>query len=552
MNKPVRAGIIGACAVVLGVGGVGAYNLVHAVTGTPRHTPRTFDGTALSDGPPDNDKSVRLARAFLGSWASGPDHYTGAASDTDAPGAADNALHGYHDGLRLGALSFTGIAATGPDPGLAHATRVAFTATAQVAGGTWTYPGTLDVVQGSEGRLAVHWAASVLHPRLRFGQSLAAGTIPAQTDTVPVLARDGRTQLTGDRYPSLADIVSTVRRHAADKAAGASGSGVAIVNASGEKVAAVKVFQAPTAASVTTTIDAGLQAAAEKAVLDGRLGGKPASVVALDRRNGRILALAHHGPDGDTAIDSALAPGSAMKIIDAAALFDRMGMTPDSPAPCRHDQQAAGQDFHNEADVPDDPGATIEKAFAESCNTAFIYDGFHYLVHGDDASVLHDEAQDVFGLGSWSIGGGVQTADPSVPAQPQGSDRAAQFIGQGRVTMSPLVLASLAATVRDGTFHQPVLLPDQPQPPAPRPLSPTTAGYLRQLMRAAVVHGTATPRLGDLPDTGAKTGTAEVGDGTNGWLTAYDDDIAVAALVEGGSSGVDSAGHVVRALLTAR
>ena len=118
--------------------------------------------------------------------------------------------------------------------------------------------------------------------------------------------------------------------------------------------------------------------------------------------------------------------------------------------------------------------------------------------------------------------------------------------------MSPLVVASLAATVRDGAFHQPVILPDQPQTPAPRRLPAATGAALRQVMRAAVVHGTATPRLGDLPRTGAKTGTAEVGDGTNGWFTAYDDDIAAAALVEGGSSGVDSAGYVVRALLTAR
>ncbi|MET8637742.1 hypothetical protein [Streptomyces sp. NPDC004680] len=48
---------------------------------------------------------------------------------------------------------------------------------------------------------------------------------------------------------------------------------------------------------------------------------------------------------------------------------------------------------------------------------------------------------------------------------------------------------------------------------------------------------------------GAKTGTAEEGDHTNGWLTAYDSRISVAALVEGGSSGVDSAGYVVRRLL---
>ena len=75
------------------------------------------------------------------------------------------------------------------------------------------------------------------------------------------------------------------------------------------------------------------------------------------------------------------------------------------------------------------------------------------------------------------------------------------------------------------------------------------------MMRAVVTGGTAAPRLADLPDTGAKTGTAEEGTPqqgvhTNGWLTAYNDRMAVASLVEGGSSGVDSAGYVVRAVLT--
>ena len=139
------------------------------------------------------------------------------------------------------------------------------------------------------------------------------------------------------------------------------------------------------------------------------------------------------------AINAALAPGSTMKIIDAAALFDRRGMSPGDPAPCRAEQVAAGQVFHNDAGVTADPHATIEDAFAESCNTAFVYDGFHYLVHGDQASVLHDEARDLFGLGSWSIGGGVQSADPSIPATPQGSDAAEPFTVLGPGLPAPPV-----------------------------------------------------------------------------------------------------------------
>lgn len=71
------------------------------------------------------------------------------------------------------------------------------------------------------------------------------------------------------------------------------------------------------------------------------------------------------------------------------------------------------------------------------------------------------------------------------------------------------------------------------------------------MMRAVATSGTASARLSSLSGVGAKTGTAEEGDGTNGWLTAYNNDLAVASLVEGGSSGVGSAGYVVWDLLTA-
>jgi cell division protein FtsI/penicillin-binding protein 2 len=239
-----------------------------------------------------------------------------------------------------------------------------------------------------------------------------------------------------------------------------------------------------------------------------------------------------------------------MKIITSAALFDKAGLNPSSPAPCTDSLMANSQLFHNDSGVRADPGSTLAQAFTVSCNTSFIKDGFRYLAHDGDASALHDEAANVFGMGSWSIGGGVATTDPSIPPDVQGGDQAAQFIGQGKVTATPLFMASVAATVRGAGFEQPVILPGQHQETASRPLSARTAGYLQSMMRNVATSGTAAPRLGGLVGVGAKTGTAEEGDHTNGWLTAYNSRISAAALVEGGSSGVDSAGYVVRRLLT--
>ncbi|MDO0930344.1 penicillin-binding transpeptidase domain-containing protein [Streptomyces sp. DG2A-72] len=98
-------------------------------------------------------------------------------------------------------------------------------------------------------------------------------------------------------------------------------------------------------------------------------------------------------------------------------------------------------------------------------------------------------------------------------------------------------MASVAATVRNAGFKQPIILPGQHQDTVPRQISSRTAGYLQSMMRSVATIGTAAPRLGGLTGVSAKTGTAEEGDHTNGWLTAYNSRIAVAALGEGGSSG---------------
>jgi cell division protein FtsI/penicillin-binding protein 2 len=120
--------------------------------------------------------------------------------------------------------------------------------------------------------------------------------------------------------------------------------------------------------------------------------------------------------------------------------------------------------------------------------------------------------------------------------------------------MNPLAMASVAATIADSGYHQPVILPGQAQTPAARPISPATASEVRQLMRAAAgPGGTAAARMAGI-DGGAKTGTSEVGpnaETTNGWFAAYNqaNHLAVGALVIGGKTGADSAGYLARDVL---
>lgn len=506
---------------------------------------RTFDAEDLSDQPPPAARATKVARAFLDAWASG--QLQAAGTHTDAPETTAAGLQAYATWLGTTKVSFDQLTATGPSPTDAHAKRLTLRISAQTSAGTWTYPGTIDVVQDNDDNAAVHWSHAVLYPTLTEDQRLTAGRLPAGEGTATVVASDGHTKL--NESPSLLDVAGTIRDHAASTG-GSPGTGIMITDAQGKPVKTLQVFSKEKAPTVRTTIDAQLQSVAEQAVKDPKLGGDPAGVVALDWRTGHILAIAYAGGDGDIAINAVKAPGSTMKIITAAALFDQAGLSPSSPAPCTDSILARGQTFHNDPGVHADPGATLAQAFTVSCNTSFIKDGFHYLVNDGDASALHREAADVFGLGSWSVGGGLGTRDPSIPPDVEGGDQAAQFIGQGKVTATPLVMASVAATVRAGRFEQPIIVPGAHQVAAPRQISPRTDGFLQSMMRSVATSGTAAPRLGGLAGVGGKTGTAEEGDHTNGWLTAYDDRIAVAALVEGGSSGVDSAGYVVRTLLT--
>jgi hypothetical protein len=550
MHTAAKVAIAGTCTALFVLGGIGAYNIVQELTsgatgdGQPK-TGHSFDPAAVSSSPPSDTKAVQLTRAFLANWSQR--HLDDAASDTDAPSTAAQALHGYTDGLRLTKLTFEHVVSAGPSTVTSGATKVTFNVTARVAGGTWTYPSAVAVLQSTDGRPAVHWNKSVLYPGLGDDQSLTAGKLPAGASTAEVDASDGKTDLS--TFPSMGDIVATIRQNATPEG-GSTGTGVAVVDAGGNGVKTLQVFSKGRAPRIKTTIDAHLQAVAESAVKDSHLQEKPAGAVALDWRTGHILAIAHTGADGDIAINGIKSPGSTMKIITSAALFDNAGLTPGSPAPCTDSVTANSQSFHNDPGVRANPTSTIAQAFTVSCNTSFIKDGFHYLVNNGDASALHNEAVNVFGMGSWSIGGGVATTDPSIPPDVQGGDQAAQFIGQGKVTATPLFMASVAATVRNVGFKQPVILPGQHQDTAPRQISSRTAGYLQSMMRSVATSGTAAPRLGGLAGVGAKTGTAEEGDDTNGWLTAYNSRIAVAALVEGGSSGVDSAGYAVRRLLT--
>ncbi len=296
---------------------------------------------------------------------------------------------------------------------------------------------------------------------------------------------------------------------------------------------------------VRTTLDTNLQRAAEAALATSKL---PASLVAVQASTGQILAAAN-GPTAtnyNRAFQGHYAPGSTFKIVTSAALMGA-GLTQASPLPCTNTINVFGKSFKNYDGLAPYGNGTMEKAFNQSCNTAFISQ------HGRLAKDGMTKAAAMFGLGQ-ELKTSIPAYGGEVPAPKDDVAEAASMIGQGTVTASPLGVALIGATVKHGTAMKPVLVTGKdPAGPAAAPLPPATANALRAMMRSTVTNGTASA-LASTGVASGKTGTAEVvANGkviTNGWMVGFRGDVAFAVIVEGGVSGGKAAGPVLKNFLT--
>jgi cell division protein FtsI/penicillin-binding protein 2 len=292
-----------------------------------------------------------------------------------------------------------------------------------------------------------------------------------------------------------------------------------------------------------TLIDRDVQAAAERALT----GDGEAALVAVQPSSGDVLAVANR--PGDSSYDRALLgrypPGSTFKIVSTAALL-RAGLTPDETVDCPRTLAVEGKPFRNfEGNAA---GAVpFREDFAQSCNTAFV--SLADRLGRDDLTRTGRR----FGLGE-PLRPGAPAAAAEVPPPRDDVGAAAMMIGQDRILASPLAMAGVAATVAEGRWRAPRLLPSAPRRSGPR-LDDATVATLRELMRAVVAGGTGAELSGLPGEVIGKSGTAEYGGGdpppTHAWFVAARGDLAVAVLVEGGESGGRVAAPVARRFLEA-
>lgn len=316
-----------------------------------------------------------------------------------------------------------------------------------------------------------------------------------------------------------------------------------------------------------------------------QLGDREGSVVALDPRNGEVIAMwsfpsydpnliASHDLSAAEAVATQLEadpekptlsrvfrdnqfPGSTFKVVTATAGIERGGVTADNPEyPVTESYQPPGGGRAIPNFGGSSCGGTLFEILQNSCNTSFAQMGVD--LGGEN---LQQVAQG-FGFDAdvpFDVPGGVQSSFPAdVVDDPPTLAQAA--IGQNDVRATPLQMAMVAGAVaNEGRIMEPHVMrevrDDQGNKVAEfddsvwrEAMSPSTAGVLRAAMESVVADGSAT-RLDDGLEqfvVGGKTGTAQTGADpptSNAWIIGFAGPegevphVAVAVLVQG-QSGV--------------
>ncbi|GAA3845533.1 hypothetical protein GCM10022226_81020 [Sphaerisporangium flaviroseum] len=450
-------------------------------------------------------------------------------------------------------------------PGGDGRAKAAYTATLTLKNiGEWTYTGSLDLVV-KDRHWKVAWTPQAVHPAMNGSTHLALKTTWPQR--APIEDADGRRIDQGDVGGSVQQLVGYLDKATAKdiarlgssydkgdpvgrgglqetfqkKLAGVPTTEITVTDGSNKSVKTLKTIEGSPGTAVRTTLDPRAQQAAVEAV---RSLDKPASLVAIRHSSGEILAVVNNRGGFNRALDGAYPPGSTFKTVTAAGLLAE-GLTPEQKVTCPAKANIGGLPIRN-SDHEAFGSLSFLDSYAHSCNTTFAPLAAQHLSGGK----LYDISTKMGFNQPLNIG--VPAAKGSMPKPTSEADLAAESFGQGRITASPLVMASVAAAVADGTWRPPTLVPSLKQKADPQPLPDSVARNLRTMMGAVVTKGTA--KGAGLPKgTAGKTGTAEFGTGpkldSHAWFIGYRGEVAFAVVVEAGGMGGEVAAPVAATFL---
>lgn len=303
------------------------------------------------------------------------------------------------------------------------------------------------------------------------------------------------------------------------------------------------------------------------------LTGKTGSIVAIDPETGKILCLATNspeGPDTNLAIATAYAPGSTIKVANALTLLSMGLIDENTRVPCygsfRDGNIRVGCHRH-----PSPLG--LVQALALSCNTwflsqfmAMLNDRFLFDDKNDAITQWHDYMQSM-GLGGplgidipGEKGGLLTNAAYLARRYPKGwNARTIMWVGmgQGDITVTPIQLANLAASVANqGWYITPHIHANASAKYTEQHWTKVDANAYPMVikgMRQAVLTGTCTAlKACSFPVCG-KTGTVENPGKDHsvfiGFAPMENPKIAIAVFVEHGGFGADLAAPMASVML---
>lgn len=315
---------------------------------------------------------------------------------------------------------------------------------------------------------------------------------------------------------------------------------VIVEDGRGRVVSVLHKWSGSSGSPVRTTLDVGAQTAANQALAHT---GDAAAIVAVQASTGKVLAVASQpGRDSHIAAPSPLAgrypPGQAFTIVSTAALLST-GLSARAPVPCTSASDVGGQTFINDSPAPrlgaQPPFSTD---FAHGCGTAFAGLSRRLTPGGLSGAAA------AFGLGSpWRLQ--LPGFSGSMPTPATDAELAADTMGAGKIQVSPLDLALIAAQVDSGQWHAPSLVttpavPGDPPQSSRSLVSQHVMGTLRDLMRDSVQTGAA--QQADLPGQpvfgqAGQARLSEAGKGVQAsWFAGYRGDVAFAVLKLGKST----------------
>jgi cell division protein FtsI/penicillin-binding protein 2 len=244
---------------------------------------------------------------------------------------------------------------------------------------------------------------------------------------------------------------------------------------------------------VTTTIDPAIEQAAIAA-----MGGKYAGIVAMDPRNGQLLALA------GIAFSALQPPGSTFKIITATGALEAGIVHLGTAFPVASQAVLDGVTLQNaNGEVC---GGTLIEAFAVSCNSVFAPLGARLGA----AKLVAIAERFGFNQPVAGIPGAAESLIPSAASIGDSLAVGSSAIGQGLVQTTPLEMTDVAATIADGGQRPIPTLAIDAAPSFAKVTSVHVAHLVQEMMEAVVRYGTGTAAQIPGVVVAGKTGTAEL------------------------------------------